>query len=103
MNFQEIAILLVAAGFFGIIAKLIKQPILIGYLFAGFFLAAMGFVGDSTYLQNLGKIGVTLLLFLLGMEIKIHDLFQFGKVTFISAIAQIVVTSFLAFFVSLLM
>ena len=36
MNFQEIAILLVAAGFFGIIAKLIKQPILIGYLFAGF-------------------------------------------------------------------
>ena len=103
MNFQEIAILLVAAGFFGIIAKLIKQPILIGYLFAGFFLAAMGFVGDSTYLQNLGKIGITLLLFLLGMEIKIHELFQFGKTTLVSSLVQIIVSSILAFFLSLMM
>ena len=103
MNFQEIAILLVAAGFFGIIAKLIKQPILIGYLFAGFFLAATGFVGDNTYLQNLGKIGITLLLFLLGMEIKIHELFQFGKTTLVSSLVQIIVSSILAFFLSLMM
>ena len=74
MSFFALSFILVLAGIFGIISKLLRQPFLVGYLFAGIFIGVTGLLGEGVNLESLGKIGVTLLLFLLGMEMKISDL-----------------------------
>jgi len=97
MGFYELTILFVVAGVFGLIAKLLKQPLLVGYLFAGIFVAVAGFVSPGTDLSGLGKIGVALLLFLLGMEMNLSDLSSVGKVSIVTGLGQILFTSAVGF------
>src|SRR3972149_4755896 len=92
MDFSQLSLLLVIASLFGIFARTFKQPLLVGYLFAGILLAAMGIVTESARLENLGKIGVTFLLFLLGIEMNLKELPTIGKVAAVTGIGQIVIT-----------
>lgn len=103
MNFSEVSILIVIAALFGILAKLLRQPILIGFLFSGFALSLMGLLGNHTLLENLGKIGVTLLLFLVGLEMNIKDIRSVGKTALATGIGQIVFTSVVGFLISILL
>lgn len=101
MNFNEISLLLVVAATFGILARFLKQPILIGFLFSGFFLAYFNFIPDKHLLESLGKIGVALLLFLVGMEMNIREIPTIGKVALSAGLGQIVFTSIIGFLIAL--
>ncbi|MFC1649758.1 cation:proton antiporter [Patescibacteria group bacterium] len=103
MEFAQIAVLFVVAGVFGVIARRLKQPLLIGYLFAGIFLGLTGWFGHNEYIEPLGKIGITLLLFLLGLEINIREIPTLGKVSLITGIGQIVFTSLIGFLIATLL
>lgn len=59
----------------GFLAKQIKLPPLVGYLAAGFGLHALGVVPDSS-LEVLSDLGVTLLLFTIGLKLNIKNLFK---------------------------
>ena len=50
-------------------------PPLIGFLVAGFILNAMGYESTSA-LQTLGDLGITILLFTIGLKLKLKDLFH---------------------------
>lgn len=67
-------VLLIAVAFvFGMIARAITLPPLIGYLFAGFFLLAIG--GESgELLHAIADLGITLLLFTIGLKLKLKAL-----------------------------
>lgn len=97
MEFSQIATLLVVAAFAGGIAKAFKQPLLIGYLFAGFVLSFFGIVTDIEVFSGLGQIGVALLLFLVGLEMNIRELPTIGKVALYTGIGQILFTSAIGF------
>jgi len=100
MNFSEISLLLVIAGGFGILAKFLRQPLLIGFLFSGLFLSYFGLIGDHRILDNLGKIGVALLLFLVGMEMNIREIPTIGKVALATGLGQIAFTSVVGFVIA---
>ena len=97
MDFSQVALLVVTAATAGAVAKFFKQPLLIGYLFAGFLLALFGILTDAEVFSGLGQIGVTLLLFLVGIEMNIKELPSIGKVALIAGIGQIVFTSVIGF------
>jgi glutathione-regulated potassium-efflux system ancillary protein KefC len=59
----------------GFLAKQLGLPALIGYLAAGFGLHALG-VEPNPSLQSLADLGVTLLLFTIGLKINIRSLFK---------------------------
>jgi Kef-type K+ transport system membrane component KefB/voltage-gated potassium channel Kch len=101
MEFSQIALLLVVSGLFGVVAKALKQPLLIGYLFAGFLLGVTGLVHETATLTSLSQIGVTLLLFLLGLEMKVGELSSIGKVALITGLGQIFFTSAIGFLIAL--
>src|SRR3990172_2513565 len=103
MEFTQIAALLVVAGIFGIAAKLLRQPLLVGYLFAGIALGIFGIVSDLEVFSVMGKIGVTLLLFLLGLEMNLSELPSIGKVAAVTGLAQILFTSTIGFLIALLL
>lgn len=100
MEFSQIALLLVVAGAFGVIAKFLKQPLLVGYLFAGLFLGLTGAIGDSRALDSLSQIGVALLLFLLGLEMNLRELPTIGKVALVTGIGQITFTSLIGYLIA---
>jgi Kef-type K+ transport system membrane component KefB len=103
MDFSHIAIILVVAAGFGIVAKIFKQPLIIGYLLAGFFLAYFGVIDEAGDLTSLGQIGVALLLFLLGVEMKLSELPSIGKAALITGIGQITFTSLIGYFIAILL
>lgn len=100
MDFSQLAVLFTIAGIFGIFAQYLKQPLLVGYLFAGIILASLGVIQNSEAMSGLGQIGVTLLLFLLGLEMNVSDLPRIGRVAIICGVAQIVATSVIGFIVT---
>lgn len=100
MEFSHFALLIVAAAVSGVIAKIFKQPLIIGYLFAGVILGALGLVGSAETFSQLGRVGVTLLLFLVGLEMNLEDIPSLGKTVFLTALGQIVFTSIIGFFLA---
>jgi len=92
MEFSQVAILLVVAAVFGLLAKLAKQPLLIGYIFAGIFLGAVGLIKESPALTSFGQIGITLLLFLLGLEMNIGEVLSLGKAAVLGGLGQVLGT-----------
>lgn len=99
MSFNDLSLLLVVAAGFGVLAKLLRQPLLIGYLFAGLTLSHFNLLSNHEIFDSLGKIGVALLLFLVGMEIKIREIPTVGKVALITGLGQIIFTSLIGFFI----
>jgi len=92
--FIAIAILLAAALLGGFLAHRLKQPVIMGYLIVGVAIGphALGLVGDLDIVEAAATIGVSLLMFTLGMEISIAQLRQVGKIGIWGGISQIVVT-----------
>lgn len=79
MNFEWIAFALgdvtwIALAFaLGFLSKLIKLPPMVGFLVAGFILNAFG-VASGEMLQKLADLGITLLLFTVGLKLDIKSL-----------------------------
>lgn len=68
--------LLIGLAFaFGFGARLLRQPPLVGFLVAGFAANALG-VGGGEVLSLIADLGVTLLLFLIGLELDVRRLFR---------------------------
>jgi CPA2 family monovalent cation:H+ antiporter-2 len=75
----------------GIIAHRLRQPVILGYLVIGAIVGphSLGLVGDIDLVKALAAIGVTLLMFTLGMEISVSQLRDVGKVGIWGGIIQI--------------
>jgi glutathione-regulated potassium-efflux system ancillary protein KefC len=84
----------------GFLAKQINLPPLIGYLAAGFGLHALGFEPDEL-LETMAELGVTLLLFTIGLKLNIRSLFKtevwIGAAGHMSAIVLLTMLSCLMF------
>ena len=75
--FGELALILGLAAVLGLAARALRQPVILGYILAGVLVSAFGLTGrpDVADLINLmGRLGVTFLLFLVGMELPLDDL-----------------------------
>ena len=61
------------AFLFGLLAKLARLPVLLGFLTAGFFLNFIGAEGGE-FLSATADLGITLLLFTIGLKLKLKSL-----------------------------
>lgn len=73
------------------------MPLLIGYLVAGMAIGPFtpGFVADAGIANQLAEIGVSLLMFGVGLHFSIKDLLAVRKIAIPGAIAQIAVATVL--------
>ncbi len=101
--FETLAVMLGLCMVFGLVAKHFKQPTIVGYLMAGMVFAAFGGdkLGDHHLIETLGKMGVTLLLFLAGMELPISQLKKIGKIAVVLGLSQVMIVSSAAFALAL--
>ncbi|MBM3512067.1 MAG: cation/H(+) antiporter, partial [Alphaproteobacteria bacterium] len=89
-----IAIVVVGALAGGIFLSRIKQPAVIGYIFAGIILGPSGFalVEDRANVNLLAELGVLLLLFLIGIELSLRDFARVWRVAMLTMLLQIAVS-----------
>ncbi len=102
--FIELGLVLIAASLFGLLARLLKQPALIGYIIAGFVLGPLGYqvISHNELLPTFSEIGITFLLFLVGLELNLSSLKTIGNKIVNLAVLQIVLTFALGYSVGLL-
>lgn len=81
---------LLVAFVLGLIARIAGLPPLIGFLAAGFVLGAMG-MQNTLLLQEIADLGVTLLLFTIGLKLHLKDLA--APVVWLTASAHMLLTS----------
>ena len=84
----ELAIILIAAGVFTVISKALKQPLILGYIVAGFLVGpSLGifpqFSPESVHQWS--EIGIIFLLFNLGLEFSFKKLLKVGSAALITA------------------
>lgn len=98
--FLEITLVLVLAGAVAFIVSLLKQPSIVGYILTGLIIGSFGYVklmSDGATLSGLSQIGITLLLFMVGLELDITQLKNIGKNALVAGIGQVVLTSAIGF------
>lgn len=90
----ELAVLLSVAAIIGLVARLLRQPMILAYLVVGALISTVGFlpIADSPMYRTFGDLGVTFLLFLVGLEINVSALRKVGKASVILGLGQIVFT-----------
>lgn len=85
--FKDLAIIVVFAKLFGIVARKLKAPQVVGEIVAGLLIgpSVLGLVNLSDFLSQMAEIGVILLMFSAGLETNLHDLIKTGfKATLIA-------------------
>lgn len=100
---SDLGLILMTAGIAVLLFKKIKQPLVLGYLIAGF-LAGNHFdffpsVTDIKSVEVWAEIGVIILLFSLGLEFSFKKLMKVGGTASITAVTQIIVMVLMGFLV----
>jgi Kef-type K+ transport system membrane component KefB len=87
----DIAICIIAAWVVAVISQVARQPLLLAYLGAGFAIGPHGFkqVTDPDSIATISTLGLSLLLFMIGLEIDLKKMASAGRVITITAISQI--------------
>ena len=86
---KDLALILISAGLFTIISKWLKQPLILGYIVAGFLIGPhMGLFPTVTSVESVNQwseIGIIFLLFSLGLEFSFKKLLKVGSAALITA------------------
>ncbi len=90
---SDLAMILLVAGITTILFKKLNQPLVLGYIIAGFITGPhfnfFPTVSDSSHIQIWSDIGVIFLLFALGLEFSFYKLKSVGNTAFIATIVII--------------
>lgn len=93
--FRDLAYVLVAALIGGSAAWLLKQPLIVGYVFGGILVSPFTpgvAVSDLQHFEVLAEIGVVLLMFSIGIEFSVQDLLKVKWVALIGGPLGIVLS-----------
>ncbi len=85
--FKDLAIIIIAAKFFAIVARKCKAPQVVGEIIAGLIIGPcfLGFVQQTDFLLQMAEIGVILLMFSAGLDTDLKELLKTGPIAFLIA------------------
>lgn len=88
---RDLAIILVAAKFFGIVARKCKAPQVVGEIIAGLLIgpAVLGIVQQTDFIVQMAEIGVILLMFSAGLGTDLKELIRTGPIALLIALCGV--------------
>ena len=100
---RDIALGIIFAAVLGHVARLLRQPLLLGYIAGGILLSSQlgfGLVTSAESIELISEIGLILLLFIIGLEIDLREVGRLGRSMLALGVGQFVINSLLgvAFF-----
>lgn len=100
-EFLQIALILVFAAIAGAVAQLLKQPVIVAYIVVGVLAgpSVFGVVNSASEVELLAKVGIAILLFLVGLKLDINLIKSTGVVALLTGVGQVVFTSVIGYFI----
>lgn len=89
--FKSLALILVFAKVFGITARKLKAPQVVGEILAGLLIgpSVLGLVENTTFITQMAEIGVILLMFSAGLGTDLKELMKTGPIALLIACAGV--------------
>lgn len=90
---RDLAIIIIFAKFFGLVARRVKAPQVVGEIVAGLLIgpSVLHIVNQSEFISSMAEIGVILLMFSAGLETNLKDLLKTGFKALLIACAGVFV------------
>ena len=99
--FSDLALILVTAGITTVIFKWLKQPVVLGYIIAGFLIGPnfewFPVINDHTSVETWSEIGMVFMLFGIGLEFSFKKLKKVGGTVGITAMTELVTMCLVGF------
>lgn len=90
---SDLAIILLTAGIIAIVFKRIKQPLVLGYILAGFLISPhfpwFSTISDGTSIETWSEIGIIFIMFHLGLEFNLHKMASIGSTAIITCLMEV--------------
>lgn len=103
----DLALILISAGIITLIFKWLKQPLVLGYIVAGFlagpYVDIFPTVVDTNSISTWAEIGVIFLLFALGLEFSFKKLMNVGGTAVIAATTEVITMLVIGYVVGILL
>lgn len=99
---QDLALILMAGAIVTLLFRRIKQPLVLGYIIAGFLVGPhfdfFPSISDSDNIETWAEIGVIFLLFSLGLEFSFKKLMRVGGAASVTALVEIMFITFSGYY-----
>ena len=101
--FTEMAVLLLLAAAVGTIGTRLRQPLIVAFIAVGILVgpSALGWVSANDQIDLLAKLGITLLLFVVGLKLDLHIIRTMGPVALATGLGQVFFTSVFGYLIAL--
>jgi len=101
----DIGIILIVATILAIIARFLKQPLILGYMVAGLIIGpiGLGWVTNHAVIATLSEIGIAFLLFIVGLELDVRKFKHLGSVALIVGLGQVIFTFIASYLIATLL
>ena len=90
----DLALILILAGLTTLLCKKLKQPLVLGYILAGFLCGPvvdfLPTIADQENIELWSEIGVIFLMFAVGLEFSIHKLVKVGLAGILASLFEVV-------------
>ncbi len=99
--FFELSVIILIALIVCSIVKLLKQPLILGYIITGIIVSPyfLNIIKSADSIAVFSQIGVALLLFMVGLNLNPKIIKEVGKISLITGLSQVVFTSIIGFFI----
>jgi Kef-type K+ transport system membrane component KefB len=103
--FAEFALLLLICAVAGALFVRLRQPVLIAYIVVGIVVgpAVLGLVAANEQIDLLAQVGVTVLLFVVGLKLDLHHIRHIGPVALATGLGQLAFTIAFGFLIILVL
>lgn len=100
--FVEISLLISLCAVVSVVMRLLKQPLIIGYIITGLLVgpSVLGIIKTPETVEVLGNFGVTLMLFIVGLGLNPKVIKEVGKISFLTGFFQVLLTVALGYWIS---
>lgn len=103
--FTELSIVIAITAGVSLVMKLLRQPLILGYILAGLLVgpSVFGIIQSTEMFETFSSIGIALLLFIIGIGINIAEVKRLGRVILLITLASLFTVGSLGFSASALM
>ncbi len=100
--FTEITVLLLLAAAVGAIGVRLRQPLIVAFIAVGILVgpSVLGWVSANDQVDLLAKLGITLLLFVVGLKLDLHIIRTMGAVALATGLGQVIFTSIVGYLIA---
>lgn len=103
--FVELSLILALATTISIVMRLLKQPLIVGYILTGIIAGPyiLNIINSKEAIEIFSKIGITILLFIVGLSLNPRVVKEVGKASVITGVGQVFFTAIIGFVIAVIL